>query len=246
MTDTHHEFTPIDDAICERILARGKYIYNCMTECENKVIRTSTGMPVNISGIPVNEHWRKYESALKHVRVSVKCDRCNTKDFESSFNWNGYDLCLPCAGEFRRRSVDENRTTKDMVRRELVDYSVLAEAPSRYRDTLQLIRMNFGMVRYFLPETFWSIPNDTLPTTLSTNQQFNNFIRDTAARFVHKFGEGHLAKCFHVDLSNDPIYGGEEYWKASEKATRSTEEDSRPNPPQTDWGKPNLAWDEAQ
>ena len=32
------EFKPIDDATCERILARGKYIYDCRAECEKKVV----------------------------------------------------------------------------------------------------------------------------------------------------------------------------------------------------------------
>ena len=34
--------------------------------------------------------------------------------------------------------------------------------------------------------------------------------------------------------------------KLVQKATRTTEEDTRPNPQHSDWGKPNLAWDEAQ
>lgn len=163
MTDMQTEFTPIDDVTCERILARGKYIYDCRIECEKKVERDNTGMPTRINDYPVNEYlrkyeyWRKYEDALKHV--SIKCDRCNIKDIESFFNWNGYNLCLPCAGDFRKRTPEENRETKGCVNQELADYRDLADKPSSRRDIQQLIR-TFKTEVEFLCEPEASNAND--------------------------------------------------------------------------------------
>jgi hypothetical protein len=252
MTDTKthkiEEFVPIDDATCERILARGKYIYDCRAECEKKVERFGNGMPEKINGMPVDDYWDKHESVLKHLQVSIKCDRCNTKDIESSFNWNGYDLCLPCAGDFRKRTAEENRATKDMVKRELSDYSALSRNPSSYRETHQLISMIFGMTRNILPDAFWNIPPpDTYYLEKKTvSQQFDSFIVDMARRFVDKFGEDHLAKCFNVDLLADPMYGDDKL--RAELFKDTTNEPNFPGEPEfdKDWGTPNSAWDNAQ
>ena len=32
-------------------------------------------MPEKINGMPVDEYWIKHEAVLKHLQVSIKCDR---------------------------------------------------------------------------------------------------------------------------------------------------------------------------
>jgi hypothetical protein len=109
------EFKPIDDVTCERILAQGKFINDCIGDSLSTIARDDTGMPIEIKGQEVHSYWRKYESALKHIEISIKCDKCNANPLQSSIRWENYDICLPCAAKFRKNdSADESKEKAEL------------------------------------------------------------------------------------------------------------------------------------
>lgn len=262
----HEEFKPIDDVTCERILALGKFINDCIGDSFSYITRDQTGMPVEIKGQLVHSYWRKYESALKHIEISIKCDKCNARPLESSIRWENYDICLPCAAKFRRNVLahKQDSDAKAVVRKELKNYAALTEAPltKENTDVVQLMRVIFGMTRNMLPDAFWTFSDTELhpQAELPIEDQFNSFIGRMSHIFVYEFGRNHLARCFDVDVLNDPIYGPEFQAELDAKLNEKREEKVAEVDAQRqamaqaansvietqDWGKPNPAWDECQ
>lgn len=258
------EFTPIDDVTCERILAQGKFINDCIGDSFSYIARDETGMPYEIKEQEVHSYWRKYESVLKNIKVSIKCDKCNARPLQSSIRWENYDICLPCAAKFRinESSHDQDSEAKTVVRKELKNYAALSEAPfsRESADVVRLVQVIFGMVRNMLPDAFWNISESNYPYQ-TLEHRFNEFIKRTSYNFVYEFGRAHLDRCFHIDILNDPIYGPEFQAELDAKLAEKREEKvaevdaqsqamvqaatNESHEPQ-DWGKPNPAWDECQ